>query len=201
MRIDPTGMEDGPGDEFKTLEDAAIDFGKEYNGKSIKEATEYSSNFYEVKKKNGDSYFTYGEASVGGGGIVNMPDEEVKDGYTLVANGHTHGEEDNLDAWEHKGKIQEFTNTNNFSDQDISVYNNAVDKIGGGTQPNKFNKKIKGFVATPNGSLLYYDPDQTYKDVEIKGIFGLTPSYNIPIYTELPSDPNSKSLRKNKIDP
>jgi len=37
--IDPTGMSaefiDGPGDEFKPLEEAAIDFGKEYNGRSI----------------------------------------------------------------------------------------------------------------------------------------------------------------------
>lgn len=39
MFTDPTGlsaeMVDAPGDEFKTLDDAAKDFGKEYNGLEI----------------------------------------------------------------------------------------------------------------------------------------------------------------------
>lgn len=95
----------------------------------------------------------------------------------------------------------ETSSDNRFSDQDIRFYNNAVLDENDNTIPNKFNQKIQGYIAAPNGALLHYDPNKTYKDVGVKGIFGLTPSYNIPIYTNLPSDPNSKGLRWNKIDP
>ena len=114
-----------------------------------------------------------------------------------MANGHTHGE-DYVDEWKENGKSVEYSSVNKFSGSDIRFYNNAIldnDNI----IPNKFNKKIHGFLITPNGGLLHYDPNKSYEEIKIKEIFGLTPSYNEPIYKELPSDVRSRGLRLNQI--
>ena len=202
MFTDPTGMVanaiDGPGDEFKTLDEAAKDFGKEYNGKSITLQREIGTTFYESKNKQGETYFSYLEPNVGAAGWVEYP-TNLGDGQEAVAIGHTHANDYVSTAPDRNGKMIELSSDNRFSGHDIDLLNNKLFDENGKNM-NSFNRPMKGYLATPNGGLLFYDPNITYKDIFVKGL-GITPSYNKPIYENLPSDPNSKGLRLNKIDP
>lgn len=202
MFTDPTGMIanaiDGPGDEFKTLDEAAKDFGKEYNGKSITLQREIGTTFYETKNKEGETYFSYLEPNVGVAGWVTYP-TNLEDGQEAVAIGHTHANDYVSSYPDRNGKMIELSSDNRFSGHDIDLLNNKLFDENGKNM-NAFNRPMKGYLATPNGGLLFYDPNITYKDIFVKGL-GVTPSYNKPIYENLPSDPNSKGLRLNKIDP
>jgi hypothetical protein len=53
-----------PGDLFTSTDAAAKDFGKYYNGQSIREGREYASAIYKVVK-DGKTYYTYIEANPG----------------------------------------------------------------------------------------------------------------------------------------
>jgi len=103
MFTDPTGMSaefiDGPGDEFKTLEEAAIDFGKEYNGLSITSALEIGTNFYEAKNPDGETFYSYTIPVLGGGGMIRIP-YNLEEGQNLVATGHTHSNDDVMEWME-----------------------------------------------------------------------------------------------------
>jgi len=90
MRIDPTGMEDGPGDRFSTLKEAAVDFGKTYNDNSIKDNKEYGTRIYEGKMKSGEVYYFYNEPNIGKeAGVTVYPNASVDE--KMVAIAHTHG--------------------------------------------------------------------------------------------------------------
>lgn len=202
--IDPTGMSaemvDGPGDEFKNLEEAAKDFGKEYNGLSISYGIEVSTNFYEAKNDKGESYISYNQPIAGGGGMAPIVNN-LKEGQNIVASGHTHGGDEGVLEFFEKGKKTHTSSSIRFSDTDIKTYDNTLIKSDG--KPNNpFGKPIQGIVITPNGGILHYDPNKSYNMIKVKGIDGgLTPSYNSPIDTTMPSDPASKSLRLNTNSP
>jgi Domain of unknown function (DUF4329) len=164
--IDPTGMEgEGPGDKFENLESAAKDFANSYNDNSIKDDKEYGTRFYEVyDSKSKETYYTYNEPNVGDNSTVGTYSNASQEGK-LVAKGHTHA------AYSKKFKNDEYSKTDK---EDAS------------------KNKIKSFIATPNGSLLLYDPKTDAISV---------------ISTQLPSDEshpkrlndiNSKILPKNE---
>jgi len=202
--IDPTGMSaqlvDGPGDEFKTLDDAAKDFGKEYNGLSISYGIEVATNFYEAKNDKGESYISYNQPIVGSAAQVDIIDNLEK-GQTILAHGHTHGGDDDVRSFYERGKLQTVSSVNKFSGTDIGTYNNTELNLDG-TSNNPFGKPIQGILITPNGGVLHYNPDKTYKNIGVKGIDGgPTPSYNKPIDTTMPSDPGSGVLRLNNVSP
>lgn len=142
---DPTGMKDRPGDEFKTEEAAFEDFGKEYNGLSIRLDTELRSNIYSYER-DGETYFTYdrpygqyirgedGENQNSGVGIryggVDAKEDYVPKNGIEVPDAHTHS------AYE-KASDDVFSMV-----QDISIYK---------------GENVNGYVSTHGGFGLKYD--------------------------------------------
>lgn len=191
-------MVDGSGDEFKTLDDAAKDFGKEYNGKGIIRKVEVATTFYEAKNKDGESYYSYNEPKFGNAAFVGIP-TNLEEGQTPVAIGHTHADILVSNAPDEKRVMREWSSDIRFSGHDIDLANNKLFNEKRENM-NPYNKPLQSYLATPNGGLLHYDPNKTYKDVFVKGL-GITPAYNKPIFEGLPSDPKSGGLRLNDIDP
>jgi len=161
---DVFGLYADPGDEFNSVEEAALDFAVYQNGKSITEDIEYSTAV--VKLSNGKySYIDpqagtqhnntltieIGKSDVSGVTINSLSEVEA------VA--HTHGAD------------SPGYNDNNFSTKGPNGEANQGDipileKIG-----------KDGFVATPNGSLLKYDvKENDVSQIETNGT--------------VPSDPN-----------
>jgi RHS repeat-associated protein len=162
--IDKDGREPGPGDLFRTQQEAATDWGKYYNGTSILRGREFGSTIY-VINVDGERRYSYSVAAEGGkDGVVESPAPNGRHGVSIV---HSHGQYST--EW-----INEHGDGNNqFSlDPDIKIYN---------------KRKIDGYVATPNGSLLRYNFEKRRVDKE-------------PVTTQLPSDPKDPS-RKNNIAP
>lgn len=99
---------------------------------------------------------------------------DLKKGQKIIASRHTHSGDTGVRTEKINGKNVLYSTTNQFSDGDIDLYK----KIN----PNPFNTQIKGYVVTPNGGLLFFDPNQNYENVNIKGILcpPLTISLLIP---------------------
>ena len=157
LLIDKNGEEPGPGDLFYTIRDAAKDWGMYYNGASILQKREMASSIY---SKNGKYSYTnaqtLGEHS---GKITTVPN--------TVATIHSHGE---YTGFISKGGVSYKVEDNLFSKADTTT----SERIG-----------LTGYLATPNGSLLEYNPEN--QKVEL-------------VSTNLPSDPNDPS-RLNEITP
>ncbi|HMT75834.1 MAG TPA: DUF4329 domain-containing protein, partial [Chitinophagaceae bacterium] len=132
---------------------------KKYNDNSIKDCREYSSTIYQYKKK-GKTYYSYTTPKKGTGVKTAEPLPAPKGG-TAVARIHSHScaYSENTDA-----------SDNNFSNGDMWVY---------------VEKRVNGYVTTPNGSLKKYN----YKTRQ-----------TTTLSTEMPSDTRYPKLRKNKID-
>ena len=157
LLIDKNGEEPGPGDLFNTIREAAKDWGMYYNGASILQNREMASSIY---TKNGK--YSYTNAQTLGkhnGKTTTVPN--------TVATIHSHGE---YTGFIYKEGILYQVNDNSFSQTDITT-----------------NKTIglTGYLATPNGSLLEYNPINQKTEL---------------ISTNLPSDPNDPS-RLNEITP
>jgi RHS repeat-associated protein len=126
--IDPDGMMAmDPGDLFSNLRDAAKDFGKFYNGKSIIAGKEYGSIIYKLNKNN-KTYYSYTKANIGNEDSV-VPSVNPS-GTKAVAYAHSHG-----------AYLEEYDN-NEFSSEDK--------RFG---QKND----LTAYVTTPNGSLKEYN--------------------------------------------
>ena len=163
LYIDKTGMNYGPGDVFKTKRDAANDWGAYYNGASIIRKKEMGSTIYVVKENGQIKGYAYTESNIGTA-HQNTP-STPSDSEEIVATIHSHG---NYDG----------TITNEKGEKKI-VHDNAFSKADREAN-NKLN--LTGYLATPNGSLLEYDP-----------LTGETST----ISTDLPSDSNDPT-RQNK---
>ncbi len=144
-----------PGDFFRTRNGAANDWGKLYNARSIAEGQEYGSTIYRTTK-NGKSGYTYTVPAVGGNDHVT--ESAAPAGKKPVADIHSHGE------------YEEGYDNNIFSPKD---------------KWNNYNKKIDGYLTTPDGSLKKYDVNSANTSV---------------LNTNLPSDPKDPE-RKNDINP
>jgi RHS repeat-associated protein len=118
-----------PGDPFKTLYEAAKDYGRHYNDNSIVEKREYAATIYQYKNMFGETRYSYSEPSQGtydssrpsGSGITR----------TDVAIIHSHANYDSK------------YDSNNFSPDDKKLSQ---------------KKDMPIFVTTPDGSLKQYDP-------------------------------------------
>jgi uncharacterized protein RhaS with RHS repeats len=212
--VDPDGMLPGPGDEFLTLRDAAHDFGKEYNGYSIKKNVEVGTTFYKTTNAEGKSYYTYSVPTEGGEGGVpfSQVTASINDimksdkNAEIVADGHTHGAEDPETMRGNKtlSSYNEFSDFRNQGEKkgtgDIPIYENNYEN--GDVKTTPYGKPVIGFVATPNGGLFEFDPSKTYQTKTDPNDSGLKiKGYNVPIFKDLPSDSNSQNLRLNKIEP
>jgi RHS repeat-associated protein len=210
--IDPDGMYADPGDKFKSLREAAHDFGKQYNGYSITNNKEVHTVFYKTQDSDGNSYYTYSVPSEGGQGDVSFDivksdiSDVLKDSNAeILADGHTHGGDDKVVSAGH-GTVA--SSANEFSDGaneeggkgngDTQIYQNNYQS--GDITETPYEKPIIGYVATPNGGLLEYDPSKTYSRVKNPNDSGdTTMTYDVPIKRNLPSDSRSKNLRLNTI--
>jgi len=156
--VDPDGMEEKPGDLFKTIADAAEDFGKYYNGSSIQTNREYNSAIYAVQTESGTMYtYTPSDPQYEASSSAAIPPPDANGNPGTVGIVHSHGD-------------YELKTDDQFSPQDIQ---HAKDL------------NVPAFVATPNGSLLNYDP-KTNKTTTAS--------------TDLPSS-SKDPTRKNDISP
>lgn len=192
--IDPDGMRvANPHDEFESLRAAATDFAVEYNGLSITYNFEITTSFYKATNENGDTYYSYTTPEARGAGIAASDNDlsSAPSDADFVGDGHTHAGD--VDVIQIEGK--DYSGVNRFTEPaDIEVYRNYKQKYFK-RDGNLYGKKVMGYLVTPNGSLLEYDPYKEYG-------FEKTKSYNKPIVTDnIPSDPASKSLRQNNIPP
>jgi len=204
--IDPDGRMasefENPGDRFKNLRAAAIDFGKEYNGLSINYNIEIRTTFYKSTDENGAEYYSYSIPTAGNEGMTNSIAgadlAEISKLGEIVGDGHTHSGETTLMNFDGK----DISTNNKFSSQDISVYNNKV-KDGDTIVGNEYGKPVTGYVATPDGGLREYIPGVSNNSKSGKKDAGGAPikNYDIPVTRDLPSNPASKSLRLNNISP
>ncbi|SFT91551.1 RHS repeat-associated core domain-containing protein, partial [Chryseobacterium formosense] len=121
---------------FNTRENAAANFGKQYNGKSIKQNQEYISIIYS-RKVEGKLYYAY-KNPVGGTQAKANVTVDSPEGTSVVAAVHTHGK-----------YLEAFAN-NEFSKTDINGYERV---------------NFDGFVITPDGSLKYYDVSSNSKKI------------------------------------
>lgn len=111
----------------------------------------------------------------------------------IVGDIHTHGGDEDV----RKYNSQYYREANRFSDQDRDVYRNKVTQEDGSKGDNQYGKKVIGYVVTPNGRLFEYDPNANYQ----RGRDFRFP-WEKPFTSEgIPSDPASKTLRLNNIDP
>ncbi len=164
--IDKSGMDFGPGDLFKTPREAAKDWGMYYNGASIIRKREMGSSIYEVRKGGALEGYSYSPAKMGT--EHNSSLSLSPEGATTVATIHSHGNYDGVTVNANGEKLK--VNDNTFSPADKA-----------------YNKKEKtiGYLTTPSGTLLEYNP----KNDEIT-----TVSKDI---SSDPKDPN----RQNRINP
>ena len=123
--FDIEGM--GPGDPFKTRNEAAIDWAKTYNGVSIKNGWEYGSTVYSYSK-HGENYYSYSEAIT------------VKNAHTTNISPAPENTKAEAEIHSHSG-YDSFTD-DGFSEEDLDRSD---------------TKKLDTYVSTPNGSLLEHD--------------------------------------------
>ena len=133
--VDPFGLK--PGDPFLTEQDAAIDFGLEYNAESIEKKQEIGALIYTVEI-NGDTFYTYTEVVYGKEASVNPwrawnKNSSIKSGDDITAVIHTHA---NYDI---------------FSDNAFFSY------------PNDFETRGRNaYLITPYGEMLFHGNDEEY---------------------------------------
>lgn len=194
----------GPGAEFTSLEAAAIDFGKQYNGLSIAYGIEIGTIFYSSVNDKGVKFYSYTRPVSGGGGLVKVDPTILKPNQYAEADGHTHGGELALQYNRENGKY--WSETNRFSggdDGDIGRYENRS-RDENGKINNGYGRKIKGVLITPNGGVLIYDPyfhDEKGKKFNTGKKDGFNRpiySYDVPINEDMPSDKDSGKLRLNE---
>ena len=123
-----------PGDSFNTIEEAARDFGLEYNDNSIQENVEYAANI----NRNADGTFSYTNPMVGNNESVIPPNVEAN----TKAQIHTHAA---------------------YSDMhDNEVFSNIDDDKDGvgdrGDIPYSEYIGLPLYLTTPSGSLQEYNP-------------------------------------------
>ena len=195
--VDPDGKD--PGMPYNTLEEAAHDFGLQYNGLSISLNQEIGTVFYKsYDKKTGKDFYSYIVPSLGGGGgAINHP-ERLKKNQVAVADGHTHAGD--MSLYKNPDTSKDCSDNNKFAEPDLNGYD-MLDRKGNPVK-NVYNKKIIGVLATSNGALLIYNPNVCYSKTGKKDnceheIY----EYEKPIFKDLPSDPGSKTLRLNREEP
>ncbi len=160
--VDKDGKD--PGDFFRTMDAAAIDFALNYNGNSILNNVEYATSIVTVFNKEGKAGYTYFLPSEGQEGNSKAI-LEVK-GHKVAAIAHTHGKLiENSDNY-FSGEVYNRENGKVLQRPEKDL-KNVTDPKGKPTDIGGANrlKKIV-YVATPNGKLRKYIP-QTGKIVNV----------------------------------
>ena len=144
--IDLFGL--APGDFFRTVNAAAIDFGLFYNDNSIREGREYGSSIYVVYNRKGEKGYSYSIPNVGKKHNVDVSSPPM--GHLPAAEIHTHGKYDKSfynnefsGLRDHHGRFYSKQHLPNVNVKDVGVSNTS---------------KNISYVVTPNGSLQKYNP-------------------------------------------
>jgi len=141
-----------PGDFFKTMDDAAIDFGLFYNDNSIRENREYNSSIIVVFNNAGEQGYTYTLPSLG---IDEKSTKSKEWGFISVAFVHTHS------AYSVEHRNNQFSGLY-LKDKDgnpvrfLTIQERKMSNGKGDIGSANVGKQI-AYVATPNGSLQKYD--------------------------------------------
>ena len=198
--IDPTGLSEGPGDEFNTLDDAAKDFALNYNGVSILNKTEIGSALY--KNKNNTFSYTVPKGSQiesksrDAIGMITTKIEsnsftpqlgldDIPSGATLAGVIHTHGEDRSGNP-----DTKYMNEDNKMNDQGDKTPAQSV----GGIKFRGEKQIVPSYVVTPNGQLLNYSVYNSNNPKNFRDGKNNTGGNNIP------SDPKSPT-RINHISP
>ena len=148
--IDLFGL--APGDFFRTVNAAAIDFGLFYNDNSIREGREYGSSIYVVYNRKGEKGYSYSIPNVGKKDVVTVSNPPM--GHIPIAVIHTHGRyQDDYHNNEFSGLRDSH---DRFFDINYRRHVNGSHDIG-----NSNNLNIISYLVTPNGSLQKYDPSSS----------------------------------------
>ena len=127
-----------PGSIHKSLQDAAINYGQYYNGRSIINGKEYGTRFYSVTK-DGKTTYSYVEPNEGSKSGVFLPDTDTLPPDTQNEGvAHTHGNDE----------IEQFEGQ---EDEDNQASGPDIDYAK--------ENGIPSFVITPNGSVIEIDPE------------------------------------------
>jgi RHS repeat-associated protein len=154
--IDPNGA--APGDPFKTPQAAAKDAVKFINPTSIKENREYGGMIYSDKA----GQFKASDPVKGTGDTVNPHDSPAPAGAKVVGDYHTHGN------YSQKGPDGKPVATGDPKKDDYgSDKFSGGDKRGIAADAAKAGGDYKGYLGTPSGKVLQYDP-KTDKVTEVK---------------------------------
>ena len=155
--IDMNGEE--PGDFFKKMDDAAIDFGRYINKKSIKENKEYMTSFYVIKNEKGETGYTYFEPIAGkkdqsGLKTTEKNGEHFINGEKVQATGHTHG------AYDINYKMGNDVFSGITKDKKVIKGHDERKKVTDITKDIGSSNVLglPDYLVTPNGSLQQYNP-------------------------------------------
>ncbi len=90
MFVDPLGL--APGDPYKTMDEAAMNFGEEYYGASSYIRNEIGTLIYSYVDESGNTMYSYMKPKIGKEHSVNVMDmyEDVPEEATVVAGIHQH---------------------------------------------------------------------------------------------------------------
>lgn len=114
---------------LKTEKEAANNWGKQYNGKSIRENKEYGSTIGKSIDAKGNVRYSYGPPSPGD--IAGVRISDAPEGTTPTADIHSHGA------------------------YDSEYYNNI---FSSGDKKGNDNTGLNGYLTTPSGTLQKYNP-------------------------------------------
>ncbi len=160
---------------FNSPDEAAANFGQQYNPASILEGREYGTNIYAVHSYKDDytrasqTHYYYEEPNKGTKDGVTVPQTWNNKGVR-VATAHTHGEY--IAPWTDFMGINRAYENNNFSKTD---------------KENAEERKVNNYVVTPNGSLRRYN---------------YSSKFDALVRTDMPSDPKDPTqLNDNDVIP
>jgi hypothetical protein len=157
---------------FNTRERAAANFGKQYNGASIINKREYVASIYS-KVIDGKTYYAYNKPIQGGAHGI---DEEAAKASRIIPAGTKES------AFIHTHGNDDYGPGNNYDDQNFS----GQKRDGKGDIGYAQKNNLDAYLVTPEGSLKYYDVGSDTEKT---------------LRTDMPSDPNNETPRKNNINP
>ena len=173
---------------YKTKDEAAKNFGQQYNGLSIRANAEIRTYFYTATDENGNTYYSYTTPGLGSEGMATAEPEPVSSEYEQIGEGHTHSADRNNEP---EGVKDAYKYGDNYpSYQDLrQAYKNWKEK-----KKSDSNATEVMYVVTPNGTIYKFEPNDNTRnfDDDVKEVEGAS--------KVVPSDPNS-ATRKNNISP
>ncbi|MFV0573278.1 MAG: DUF6443 domain-containing protein [Xanthomarina gelatinilytica] len=170
-----------------TIEGAVINFAEQYNGLSIRSDREVGTLFYS-REIDGNTVYSYTTPTLGSSFFVDPHDAEaVPSEYTYVADGHTHGADDNTDSKDIENGHRAGSN--------FPTSGQGADLFGARQEMRNHPTYKYMFQISPNGDIWVFEPGATnsirFAD-DVEKVNGGQET--------IPTDPNSDT-RRNDVSP